>query len=700
MLVFALVLATVCPQVTAVSRVSFDNHDIRLTLDIAPHSADVTDSGLMAVTPGWNLFELAQTAQIEGLQLGGVAAEFRTVQMADVGQLEPELRDNLPEIDTSAQVQLVLFEQVKEGTVSFLLVYQAEFFQDVEGIRFSNEMVGGEVLGTILEKGAYLSSSSCFYPQGDESLTRFKLTADVPDSWESVSDGNRLSSETSNGRKVQTWENPFKSDGCMFMAAPYVVRSSWVDSVEVACYFFEADTGLVEGYLEATTNYIRMYSDLIGPYPYDRFTVAENFFPTGYGMPAWTLLGQQVLRLPFIKSTSLGHEVLHNWWGNSVYVDYDRGNWCEAITVYGADYRYKLMQSEQSAEAYRKNILKQYVSYINEGNDFPIREFRSRTSPGTRTIGYNKAMMVYHMIEQEIGTEPFFATWKQVYADHREKQISWEEWISGFEKASGSDLSHIIPQWIDRSGAPVLDIEVIKVDETGGEDGRLLKFKLMEKSGQNYRLKVPLRFSGTETVVDTSVILESEEMLFTMPWPDGAKSIEADPNFHLFRQLYPEEIEPVVSAILGNEDKRFVIGEPAGLVDTFRLFAENLTGDTASMFNPDQFTRADSNYAAILLNPSDLPMDLRERVTIGTDSITIDGSTYPVAGHTFVLAADSWRRSDKCLVILSGDGSSLPRIGQLVPHYGKYSYLVFSGSRNVGKGQWEVTSSPLKKSLI
>jgi len=60
------------------------------------------------------------------------------------------------------------------------------------------------------------------------------------------------------------------------------------------------------------------------------------------------------------------------------------------------------------------------------------------------------------------------------------------------------------------------------------------------------------------------------------------------------------------------------------------------------------------------------------------------------------MAGQNWSGFDKYLVILTGDYVSLPRLGQLVPHYGKYSYLVFSGAKNVAKGQWPVTESPLR----
>jgi aminopeptidase N len=689
-----------CQQAVAVSQVSFVSHRMRLAIDVPMHALSVVDSGLIEVNMGRNFFQLSHTALIERLLIGDKPVDFRAVPTGDVEQLQFELGDGLADVATTGQAQVVVFEFNQDGTFPFRMDYRAEFYQDISDVHFSNETVGAEVFGTITDEGAYLSPPAFYYPRGGESLARFRLTADIPDNWESISDGNSIGrSETGRGRKVQTWENPLRSDGCMFMAAPYVVRSTWVDSVQVACYFFEADTGLIDDYLGAAAGYIGMYTDLIGPYPFERFAVAENFFPTGYGMPAWTLLGQQVLRLPFIKQTSLGHEVLHNWWGNSVYVDFRRGNWCEAATVYGADYRYKLMESPAAARDYRKEILKQYDSYVNEGNDFPVRDFKSRTSPNSRTIGYNKGMMVYHMIEQEIGTEPFFKTWKEIYADYRGVPISWEEWIGGFERASGTDLSYIIPQWIDQPGAPVLDIAIVGVTKTAEDPFRSLQLKLMERSGRDYRLRVPLRFSGAGVVWDTSVFLASQDSVYTIPLPEGVSAVEVDPEYDLFRKLYPEEIEPIISATLGNGEKMFVADELTGMVPDFALFGENLSGGTVKVVAESSLDASKRDGAPILLNPPVLPADLQDKVSVNSDSVIVKGVSYPVAGHTFVLAGEGWNGYDEYLVILSWDGSSLPRIGQLVPHYGKYSFLAFDGTRNVGKGQWEVTGSRLKKSL-
>jgi hypothetical protein len=73
--------------------------------------------------------------------------------------------------------------------------------------------------------------------------------------------------------------------------------------------------------------------------------------------------------------------------------------------------------------------------------------------------------------------------------------------------------------------------------------------------------------------------------------------------------------------------------------------------------------------------------------------------SYRRLGNTFVLTGQDMGPVGKYMVILTHDYPSLPRLGQLIPHYGKYSYLVFSGARNVGKGQWEPEQTPLKLQL-
>jgi hypothetical protein len=107
----------------------------------------------------------------------------------------------------------------------------------------------------------------------------------------------------------------------------------------------------------------------------------------------------------------------------------------------------------------------------------------------------------------------------------------------------------------------------------------------------------------------------------------------------------------------------------------------------------------EGTYAIITLNPTQLPAGLDQKIQMNDKTITINGTEYQREGHTFVLSAEEAEISAKLLVVISNDKASLARVGQLIPHYGKYSYLVFKGSRNIGKGQWPALTSPLRKNL-
>ena len=191
-------------QAAAVSIVKFESHDIRLILDVPSHVALIKDEGLMQIQEGWNLFQLNRTADIESFTIANSPVEYLAVQLEDTSTLPSELITGLPEIETEGEPQLIFFKSNRAGAVGFSLNHRAEFYQDVSNTRFSSEMVGREVTGTILEQGAYLSPASFFYPRGEETLLKFTLTADIPEEWESVSDGNRLSTDTRDDRKIQT----------------------------------------------------------------------------------------------------------------------------------------------------------------------------------------------------------------------------------------------------------------------------------------------------------------------------------------------------------------------------------------------------------------------------------------------------------------------------------------------------------------
>ena len=169
--------------------------------------------------------------------------------------------------------------------------------------------------GTIQKEGVYLTAAAGWIPRFGNELFTFTINVSgLPKGWSTVSAG----SEVEGG-----WSQAQPVDDVHLIAGPFWRREetfgSGAQQVKAIAFLRSEDPALASRYLSVTGRYLAMYNDLIGPYPYDKFAVVENFWETGYGMPSFTLLGPQVIRFPFILHSSYPHELLHNWWGNSVF---------------------------------------------------------------------------------------------------------------------------------------------------------------------------------------------------------------------------------------------------------------------------------------------------------------------------------------------------------------------------------------------
>jgi aminopeptidase N len=241
-----------------------------------------------------------------------------------------------------------------------------------------------------------------------------------------------------------------------------------------------------------------MYRKLVGPYPFTKFALVENFWETGYGMPSFTLLGEQIIRFPFILNSSYPHELLHNYWGNSAYVDFKSGNWCEGLTAYMADHL--IAEQRGQAAEYRRTTLQKFTDYVNPSNDFPLNKFSSRTNPSSEAIGYGKNMMMWDMLREMVGDDAFVRSFQRFYRDNKFKAASYNSIRLAFEAVSGKNLKAFFDQWVDRKGAPELSLSNIHTERS--KEGYRLQFTLKQIQKEDvFVLDVPVAVSFEKSAV-------------------------------------------------------------------------------------------------------------------------------------------------------------------------------------------------------
>ncbi|MDX1812308.1 MAG: M1 family aminopeptidase, partial [Gammaproteobacteria bacterium] len=330
----------------------------------------------------------------------------------------------------------------------FTVKYEREIAHNLNEIKQGT----AETPGLIDDIGVYLAGESAWYPRFNNELVTFTLSVKLPVKWSSVSQGARIYQENEAQYHLDTWQEKSPQDDIYLVAYSFAENSMRVGDVEVMTFLRTPDEALSQRYLGISSQYISMYETLLGKFPYSKFALVENFWESGYGMPSFTLLGESVVRLPFIIYTSYPHELLHNYWGNSVYVDYSQGNWSEGLTTYLADYLLK-EQRGQGAN-YRRGVLQKYTNFTQNGGDFALDKFIARKDQASEAIGYGKTMMLFHMLRRSLGDKKFIEGLRKLYADYQFKFAAFSDIEKIYSELSHTDMHDFFSQWIERVGAP------------------------------------------------------------------------------------------------------------------------------------------------------------------------------------------------------------------------------------------------------
>ncbi len=626
-------------------------------------------------------------------------------QQVPLGDVTPFTGINASPADLAANGGLVRYRvRLPEGGGQIEISYAGPFDFGLGSEAEQYQRGFRETAGIVSPEGVYLAGNGFWYPQIDRGLIEFELTATAPEGWHLISQGNG-SSRDAEGRA--RWDSAGPMDEIYLVGGPLVRYRQAAGAVEAEVYLRAPDEALASKYLAATAQYLEMYRGLLGPYPYGKFALVENFWETGYGMPSFTLLGPQVIRLPFILASSYPHEILHNWWGNSVFVDYESGNWCEGLTAYLADH---LIQEQRGqGEAYRRDTLQKYRSYVRDGRDFPLVEFRARHSAATEAVGYGKSLMGFHMLRRKLGDDAFRDWAARFYREEKGKQASFADIRRSAEAVAKTDLSRFFRDWTERPGAAELAVEVdgVVAVEGGFEvRGRLLQ----TQSGEPFALDVPLVVQTAGAAVETTVAVASTATSFAVRATEPPLALRIDPAFDLFRRLDPREIPASIGQIFGEPRVLAVLpaDAPAEEAAAWRTLLESWRTDAHAIeFATDaEVTEVPADRAVWLLGRANR---LAPRLVSGAaglrveaDAIGADAEKIPFAGHTAVVVVRHPRSPERALGWIAADPlGALPGLGRKLPHYGKYSYLGFEGAEpvNTVKGQWAASDSPLAVDL-
>ncbi|TAN41314.1 MAG: PDZ domain-containing protein [Nitrospirae bacterium] len=522
-------------------------------------------------------------------------------------------------------------------------------------------------------RGNQISSDGIFLADGwYPSLGRpavFSLTATLPAGFEGISEADAVVvREMPDGEKEFSFDFRHPANALHLIAGKYVVGQDAHNGIGLYTYFLSDDAEMSRTYIDYTKKYLALYETLLGRYPYKRFSIIEHALPAGNAMPTFTLLGQDIVRLPFIVETSLGHEILHQWFGSSVLVDYSSGNWAEGLTSYLADHRYKELAG--AGAAYRKQVLGSYQSFVTPDNDFPLTSFAGRTDKASAAIGYNKAAMVFHMLRGLLGDEAFHAGLRNFYRDNLFRPASWKDLITAFEAVHNKKLDWFFRQWVEEKGQPVLEVRDLVMTYRGSK--ARISFDLLQQ-GKAYTLSLPVLIRTAEGGIRKTIEIDKAVNHVEIDAEGSPLELVIDEGYDIFRRLSDEETPPLISRLFGDAKRLVVLPETETGPVTATSGFFNEMGFSAKKSSEVSYDDIRSSSLLILGSDNALSQRLFARLRQRDADLQLITRENPF-NKNGVAAVLDWD--------LSADISRyLPKIS----HYGTYSILAFRDGKNIQK---------------
>jgi len=671
-----------------------------------------------SVSPGWSsnpeaVYQLAVSLFPESQQLEG-EARLRISEQQHASGIELRLSPQAELLGVTLDGQPAVFSfsgdslrinpapGVGSGSSMLAIHYRVRYADPLPATTVGMENPSFGISATIGEVGTYLSSGTAWFPQPQLAPEHYRIRIEGPSGLYGVTSGKLLDHGIKGGQSYTLWETSFPLDGLALSAGYYQIFKEQIDDIQVLAFLTEQNASLAPAYLDSTKTYLQFYQRLLGPYPYPKFAIVENFLPTGYGLPSWTLLGSNVIALPFIPYTSLPHEIVHSWYGNAVEVDYVSGNWAEGLTSYLADYLLQEQRSEEQGREHRLKLLRDYAALVTPESDYPLSRFVSRTSKRDQAIGYGKAAMIFHMLRHQVGEEAFWATLRSIAEQGAGRRLGWSDLEQFFSAGSGRDLQVFFRQWVELPGAPRVQFEDIAVlDRAGGWEVR----GMVMQSEPVFNFSLPLQLTTEAGIIEQSVVITQKQTPFAIRTDTQALQLSGDPGAHLFRRLVTDELPATINDLRASSNLLVVartVDDPLLQASADLLRGLRKAGAKVVNWREYQPELASQHDLLFIGWPTKglPPWHGQASWKVGQDGFEWNGTRYDDPLDSLFVCRKSLTAGPHIMAVFLPNSSDAARaVARKIHHYGRYSYLLFKDSANLVKGTNEPGESPLRIDL-
>jgi aminopeptidase N len=357
---------------------------------------------------------------------------------------------------------------------------------------------------------AFASWARTWYPIAGSHRAPGTTRISMPRAWRAVASGGLADRKVQGDRAIETWisERPLARS---FAAGPYAVETRPIGERTVAVYLL-SHRDRAQELVTALADVMGALEAHFGRYPFEGYALAEVPSElaewTGSSEQGFFMARSDALDGP-VNIPLLAHELAHGWWGNWVRaVDPGALVVGEALAQYGAVLAIEALEGREAAVEFLRfsrvgynpiQSAKGFWAMKLSGHDAPLAELSG--GGWHHNLADAKGHWMYDMVRRELGDERFFGALGGVLDAHGGGTLSLPQLRRAFVLAApdSAGMETILAQWLDRPGAPVLDVRW----EDASVDGRYAAaLTIRQRTPEPYRIRVPI---GIESAAGTRV---------------------------------------------------------------------------------------------------------------------------------------------------------------------------------------------------
>jgi aminopeptidase N len=340
------------------------------------------------------------------------------------------------------------------------------------------------------------------------------------------------------------------------------------DSILVQNYIYQGSLNNYKAGIDNTTEFIELFSDLYGLYPFweEKYGHCLTELPGGMEHQTMTTIGNFGFGL-------VAHELGHMWFGDNVTCATWNDIWInEGFATYSDYLANERILGYQAAQDWLESTHSWVMNspggsvYIPEGQANTIgRIFDGRLS-------YRKGASIIHMIRFELQDDDLFFEVLQAFQEQYDDSVATGMDFKGvLEEVSGQDFDDFFAQWYFGEGYPQYSI-IWNQDE----DNVNMNITQTTSTATTtlFKMHMPYRLNFDDGT-DTTVLLNQSENynFFSVPVSKIVTSIDVDPENWILHELISISV-----GIEETESPAFFTFGPNPIRDQVRIFLPNDNG--------------------------------------------------------------------------------------------------------------------------